>query len=177
MDSIEILDVFRHYNIRVIYDGSGRSRCNCPFHRDRTPSLKVYPQTNTWYAYCCSKGITVWDFIREKEGGYWQAEKVLKELATIDLPEDPLEDLVNELKEKTKEESRQKVEAVAYLIGISLRDFLGSKRETEMYEKLCEEVNDWFKRIDELLEFEDVEESEMRVLEKQVQEYILQRRK
>jgi DNA primase len=38
--------VLGHYNLRP--DKQGRLRC--PFHPDKTPSLQIYPKTNTW---CC----------------------------------------------------------------------------------------------------------------------------
>ena len=43
---LSILEVFAHYGLKP--DKSDRLRC--PFHDDKTPSLQVYPKTNT---YCC----------------------------------------------------------------------------------------------------------------------------
>lgn len=172
MESIQIIDVFRHYNIRLQHDGCGRFRCNCPFHIDKTPSLKVYPEENSWYAFCCSKGSNVWDFIRHKEGDYREAETVLKELATIELPEDPLDDLIQELREEEKSQQKERVDAVAYLIGISLRDFLIRKKETKEYPDFCIQVDIWFNKLDELLTFEDLELSEIRDFETQVKKFI-----
>lgn len=172
MDSIEILDVFRHYNIRVIHDGAGRYKCHCPFHADRTPSLKIYAKTNSWYAFCCSEGTNCWDLIRLKEGDFWKAEEVLKELATIELPEDPLDDLVNELKAQAEREHSEKVEALAYLLGITLRDFLAKRRNTSEYSELCAEVDTLFKELDELLSYEDLELQEMRDFHKKINNYI-----
>lgn len=174
MDSIEILDVFRHYNLRVIHDGSGRFKCHCPFHQDRTPSLKIYPNENSWWAYCCSRGTNVWDFIRHKEGDFSAAEEVLKELATIELPEDPLDDLVNELREKTEKEHRQKIEAIVYLIGITLRDFLIEMKNRPEYEVCCKNVDELFVELDELVDCEDLEETEVRVFQERVNEYLAQ---
>lgn len=174
-DSIQILDVFRHYGIRTIPDGMGRHRCHCPFHHDRTPSLKIYPRDNSWYAYCCCNGITVWDFIYLREGSYNGAEKVLKELATIEVPEDPLDDLINELKEQEKKEQEQRVSAVAYLIGITLRDFLRKYKEDIKYGEYFREVDELYKELDGLLELEDIEEEEMKDFQKKVQVFISNR--
>jgi len=33
----------------------------CPFHEDRTPSLKVYEDTG-WYTFCCHRGGDIYDF-------------------------------------------------------------------------------------------------------------------
>jgi DNA primase catalytic core len=41
-----IMEVLQHYGLRPDKNG----RLKCPFHPDKTPSLQVYPKTNT---YCC----------------------------------------------------------------------------------------------------------------------------
>lgn len=30
--------------------------CCCPFHNERTPSLKIYDETNSWYCFGCHRG-------------------------------------------------------------------------------------------------------------------------
>ena len=35
----------------------------CPFHEEKTPSLVIYPQTNTWFCFGCSKTGDVIQFI------------------------------------------------------------------------------------------------------------------
>lgn len=174
-DSIEILDVFKHYNLRVLRDGMGRYSCFCPFHYERTASLKIYPEENSWYAFCCSSGSTVWDFIRKKEDTYEHAEQVLKELATIDLPDDPLEDLAQELREKTLQDLKKEVIKNATIAGLLLRDFLSSHQDTNQYPQLVEEVDKWFYKIDELLDYEDVEPEEVQELITDIKQYIQER--
>lgn len=39
----------------------------CPFHNDDTPSLTVYPQTNTFHCFGCKAGSSVIDFYKEIE--------------------------------------------------------------------------------------------------------------
>ena len=45
-EQLPITAVLAHYNLKA--DSHGRLRC--PFHADKTPSMQIYPQTNT---YCC----------------------------------------------------------------------------------------------------------------------------
>lgn len=41
----------------------------CPFHRgDDTPSLAIYPDSNTWYCFGCSAGSTIYDWLQKAEG-------------------------------------------------------------------------------------------------------------
>ncbi|WP_164997208.1 CHC2 zinc finger domain-containing protein [Clostridium minihomine] len=35
----------------------------CPFHADRKPSLKVYPDTRGWHCFVCDEGGSVIDFV------------------------------------------------------------------------------------------------------------------
>ena len=43
---LSILEVLAHYGFKP----DKNDRLKCPFHPDKTPSLQVYPKTNT---YCC----------------------------------------------------------------------------------------------------------------------------
>ncbi len=51
---LTIKEVLEHYHL--IPDKS--NRLLCPFHDDKTPSLQVYPKTNTWTCFStnCSSG-------------------------------------------------------------------------------------------------------------------------
>lgn len=42
---------------------------HCPFHGDdRSPSLKLYYNTNTWFCFGCNNGGDVIDFVMKKQG-------------------------------------------------------------------------------------------------------------
>ena len=40
----------------------------CPFHGEKEPSLKVYPDTGGWHCFGCERGGSVIDFVMEHEG-------------------------------------------------------------------------------------------------------------
>lgn len=40
----------------------------CPFHKDRTPSLKVDPERQRWRCFGCNRGGDILDFLAEAEG-------------------------------------------------------------------------------------------------------------
>ncbi|MDD4805062.1 MAG: CHC2 zinc finger domain-containing protein, partial [Candidatus Pacebacteria bacterium] len=43
----------------------GLYELSCPFHKhDDTPSLKVYPDTNSWYCFGCGRGTSIIDFVK-----------------------------------------------------------------------------------------------------------------
>jgi DNA primase len=60
---LSIATVLAHYGLKA---DSNNKLC-CPFHADDTPSLQVYPKTNTWHCFGCGKGADTIDFIGFKE--------------------------------------------------------------------------------------------------------------
>ena len=66
---LNIKDVLAHYGIVI----NKNQHINCPFHEDKTPSMKVYEETNTVYCFSgnCSthgKSLDVIEFVMQKEG-------------------------------------------------------------------------------------------------------------
>ena len=65
-EGLGIVAVLRHYGLKA----DRNQRLLCPFHEDKTPSLQVYPKTNTWTCFStnCSAGSgDVIDFIMHYE--------------------------------------------------------------------------------------------------------------
>jgi DNA primase len=67
-EQLSIGQVLEHYQLRP----NRNQMLSCPFHPDKTPSLQVYPQTNTVYCFSgnCKthgKSLDVIDFIMHKE--------------------------------------------------------------------------------------------------------------
>lgn len=67
-EQLSILTVLKHYGIKP---NRNKMVC-CPFHDDKTPSMQVYPETNTVFCFSgnCSKNGKAMDaiqFIQDKE--------------------------------------------------------------------------------------------------------------
>lgn len=63
-------DIKRDVSIGMVLDLYGISMSpknghflKCPFHGEKTASLKIYPETNSWYCYGCNRGGTVIDWV------------------------------------------------------------------------------------------------------------------
>ena len=98
--ALSIETVLQHYGLRA---DRNRRLC-CPFHADKTPSLQVYPETNT--AYCFSsnckthgKSMDVIDFIMLKEN-ISKHEAILKAQTLLGKASEPIKNNMP-VKEKT----------------------------------------------------------------------------
>jgi DNA primase len=60
---LSIETVIQHYNIAI----NKNKQCLCPFHEDKTPSLKIYPETNTYHCFGCGKSGDTIQFIQDHE--------------------------------------------------------------------------------------------------------------
>jgi hypothetical protein len=58
--SLRMEDVLR--NEKVLRNGM---MC-CPFHKEKTPSLKVYYNSNSWHCFGCGAGTSPLDFVMKK---------------------------------------------------------------------------------------------------------------
>ena len=66
---LSILNVLKNYGLAP----NRNKMLNCPFHDDKTPSMQVYPSTNTVYCFSGNcrlhgKSLDGIEFIKEKEG-------------------------------------------------------------------------------------------------------------
>ena len=84
-DTLSITEVLHHYGLKVV-----KKHIHCPFHDDKTPSMQVYPDTNTVYCFSgnCDKSgkpIDVIDFIMYKED-ITKHQAILKAKSLLNIP-------------------------------------------------------------------------------------------
>ena len=58
--ALDIERVFSFYG----YEPNRQGFVSCPFHSERTASLKIYPKSNSFYCFGCGAGGDVIDFVR-----------------------------------------------------------------------------------------------------------------
>lgn len=63
-ERVSVLEVALHYGFEVNRAGF----CRCPFHHERTASLKLYPGTKGFYCFGCHVGGSVIDFVSQLYG-------------------------------------------------------------------------------------------------------------
>ncbi|MCZ8023211.1 MAG: CHC2 zinc finger domain-containing protein [Cytophagales bacterium] len=92
---LTIAQVLDHYGLKA---NQNKMLC-CPFHNDKTPSMQVYPETNTVFCFSSNcklhgKAIDQIDFILHKENlTKHEAINKAKELIGYSEPEQPFEKL------------------------------------------------------------------------------------
>ena len=90
----------------------------CPFHDDHSPSLTVWPETQSYHCFVCQKGGNAITYVRDKYNlGYVEALKKLAEEAHVELDEKPLSE-----EEKHQYDFRKCLyslceDAAAYFVG------------------------------------------------------------
>ena len=60
---LSIWKVLHHYGIKP----DKNNQIKCPFHDDKTPSMKIYPETNTYHCFGCGKTGDQIQFIQDYE--------------------------------------------------------------------------------------------------------------
>ena len=65
----------------------------CPFHSEKTPSMVVYNDTQSFYCFGCGAGGDVISFVMRIENlGYVEAIKFLAQRVGLEVPDDGMED-------------------------------------------------------------------------------------
>lgn len=71
----------------------------CPFHSEKTPSMVVYNDTQSFYCFGCGAGGDVISFIMRIENlGYVEAIKFLAQRVGLEVPDDGMEDHASKIK-------------------------------------------------------------------------------
>ena len=78
--------------------------CCCPFHNnDDTPSLCIYPDTQTWHCYGCGAGRSIYDWIMHKDNiSFQEAVEKISSLTNSPLEETIESESISVLKELQK---------------------------------------------------------------------------
>lgn len=97
--------VARYVNLRK---QGGNAKGLCPFHNEKTPSLTVYNDTQSFYCFGCGAGGDVITFIRRIENlDYIEAVKFLAQQAGMDIPDAEMNSDISRMKKRILEINRE----------------------------------------------------------------------
>ncbi|MBI4648817.1 MAG: hypothetical protein HY738_20060, partial [Bacteroidia bacterium] len=73
---VSILTILNHYVLKP----DKNNRLCCPFHKEKTPSLQVYPESNTWTCFSsnCTAGSGDQIYKKKKKENITKHEAILK---------------------------------------------------------------------------------------------------
>lgn len=60
---VSMRDIANHYGIKI----NRKGYISCPFHNEKTASMKVYPGIKGYYCFGCGAGGTIFNFVMEYE--------------------------------------------------------------------------------------------------------------
>lgn len=106
--NLSIDTVLKHYG----FTPDKNQRLNCPWHKDKTPSLQIYPKTGTWMCFssnCDAGNGDVIDFIMKFEN-ISKYEAIQKSIALIGNA--PVEKTKNETPKPPQKTLLERIEAV-----------------------------------------------------------------
>lgn len=126
-DNIRIKDCLSYYGIEI----DRTNKCICPFHREKTASMKIYEKTNTYKCFGCGKYGDSIQFVQD----YFELN--VKE-AVIKLNQDFMLGLdfntklsKEKLKEIKKQQELKKIEKIKRLNKIKLIENLSASYHKE----------------------------------------------
>ena len=157
-NTIKILDVLHYYQLEPIQEASGRWKLRCTLGCfDRTPSLKIWEETNSWYAYCCGEGGDPFQFIRLMEDDFARALEILASLGHYSGSVDDLLRKVQQFEQNPQTEQEQKrIFALHYMLCVAYRDFLVNLEESSKYKDAVSWVDECFERFDDFFDQETI---------------------
>ena len=138
-----IRTVIENYGFQISYS----NKICCPFHKERTPSLNIYEDNESYYCFGCGAGGDAINFVRDLDGlDYKEALKTVCEILEIS-EEEWLEskDVEKEDKPLTKDnEAMGKGEAREFAIktGFKSKGYRGIRDEINVFYGHCTKLDD-----------------------------------
>lgn len=99
-EKVSILQVLHRYGYEIV-NAEAEQQFSCDLHgdtRDQRPSARVYPDSNSWYCFACSKSRDIVETVKDKEScSFNDACYMLEEWYSIPHPlyRENTEELIN----------------------------------------------------------------------------------
>ncbi len=138
-EAARIEDMFKYYGLKPNRNGM----VCCPFHRDKRPSLKIYPRTNSFYCFGCGAGGDVIRFVQLMENTTaLEAAVLINSVLNLGLDgKKPKPEMLREIRRREKEQAER---------------FEFIKWSKLFYDKVCRELYTLEKMMDRSEVFSDV---------------------
>lgn len=136
-ENISIIDIIEGYGLKYINESENRFKMLCPFHQEKTPSLKIFKETNSFYCFGCGEGSSVIDFIMMFEKiSFSDVIERYKKNTNIDSSEHLLKKLNDKFFGSNYNLEKDLIYK-KYRLGIELREFLKSHKDKQSFVDNC----------------------------------------
>lgn len=144
-DSITMRDVCSRYGIKVTRSGFAR----CPFHSDKSPSMKVYDGRRGWNCFVCQDGGDIIAFVRKMDNlGFEPAVRHLAEMFGVPISDGNRELTAAEKQRIAKQrQQREKAEAEKQKRKARMQTLSETIKAYETFLDLAEPMSDLFCRF------------------------------
>lgn len=84
----EIVSLIGESTTLIPERGGAEYKCLCPFHEDRNPSMRVYPERQSFRCWVCDEGGDVFSWVMKREAlSFPETLRFLAERAHLEMPE------------------------------------------------------------------------------------------
>jgi len=135
-----IEEVVSHFGTSLNHENQGL----CPFHDDSNPSMKIYPETNSFNCFACDTGGSVIDFVmKKKQIDFKEAISYLAELYHVTEEKTPQEGSrkAKSINKPIRKESALIIEAKAEAIKQNIPVYQSFFRMLSLTEKGSQYLN------------------------------------
>lgn len=127
ISSVTMQDIAEQYGL----EATGKGTMMCPFHNEKTPSLKLYPGSRGWYCFGCGAGGSVIVFVQKYFNlGFREAVSKINNDFRLGL-------------ESTNYHTRRKIEQESREAVLSR---VKRKMFKEKYESICKRVTAYYRQ-------------------------------
>ena len=112
LSSLDVKKVLEFYGLKF----NSKNFASCPFHKDKTASLKVYTKTQTFQCFSCNRGGDFVTFVSRMFGlkNYEALKKIDNDFALgiikEEITQEEMQKIREAIKKKRAEEKKQQVE-------------------------------------------------------------------
>lgn len=153
LDKTSLIDILDLYNVEYSPCQTGdfayRSKCPFPKHLDggeRTASLFISDEKNSFYCFGCNAGGNVIDFVVLYTGSpFHEVVKMLGKRAGIDC-----DTILNDTEKRKKRDPEKMVLTHVFRAGVTIRDHLSTIKGQPNYYKWCAWADKQFTKLDKL---------------------------
>jgi DNA primase len=104
--SCDIESVMSSY-VSIKKEGRNK-KCLCPFHSEKTPSMVIYDETQSFFCFGCGAGGDIFTFVKRIENiDYIESIKLLANRAGMEIPDDFSDDKTSKMKARIYEANRE----------------------------------------------------------------------